>query len=64
MAGLPLYGRVFMFNEINNTVKKLDKEWIELIKMAKQVGISIEEVREYLLQNKSFSSTCTFSPFK
>lgn len=31
-----------------NKVKKLDAEWIELIKQAKRYGIKVEEIRDFL----------------
>ena len=52
-----------MLIQANDGIGKLDKEWIELVKMAKQVGIPIEEVREYLLQNKTCRPSCTFTSF-
>lgn len=33
-----------------NKEKRLDEEWIRLILMAKQMGLSYEEVRTYLQQ--------------
>ncbi|PGX44241.1 hypothetical protein COE67_04660 [Priestia megaterium] len=38
-----------------NTDKKLavDQEWIDLIKAAHELGLKIEEVREFLLTNKN-----------
>jgi DNA-binding transcriptional MerR regulator len=34
--------------EANTIIKDMDAEWLELILEAKKIGISIEEVREYL----------------
>jgi hypothetical protein len=31
-----------------NSEKELDKEWVELIKEAIELGISIEEIRNFL----------------
>ena len=31
---------------------KLDKEWVALIKDALEVGISIEEIKDFLRENK------------
>lgn len=31
--------------------KKLDKEWIELIKEALKMGIAMEEIRRFLKEN-------------
>ncbi|MGR9545918.1 anti-repressor SinI family protein [Priestia megaterium] len=38
-----------------DTDKKLtlDQEWIDLIKAAHELGLKIEEVREFLLKNKN-----------
>ncbi|PET00253.1 hypothetical protein CN510_07620 [Priestia megaterium] len=38
-----------------NTDKKLavDQEWIDLIKAAYELGLKIEDVREFLLTNKN-----------
>lgn len=33
---------------MTNTEQELDEEWVELIKEAIELGISMEEVREYL----------------
>ena len=33
-------------NEINT--KTLDIEWIELIKMAKEIGLTLDEIRDFL----------------
>jgi DNA-binding transcriptional MerR regulator len=35
--------------------KELDKEWVELIKQALEIGISVEEIRNFL-NNSNFSS--------
>ncbi|MFC3884802.1 anti-repressor SinI family protein [Bacillus songklensis] len=37
-----------MSSRIDVLVKKLDEEWIELIQMAREMGITIEEIREFL----------------
>lgn len=37
--------------QTNDTLEKLDKEWIELIKTAIEAKIPIEEVRTFLLEN-------------
>ncbi|MCY9017887.1 anti-repressor SinI family protein [Priestia megaterium] len=38
-----------------NTNEKLavDQEWIDLLKAAHELGLKIEEVREFLLTNKN-----------
>jgi DNA-binding transcriptional MerR regulator len=38
----------------SNDVEELDKEWIALMQMARKMGISLEEIREFL----SFNSNC------
>jgi DNA-binding transcriptional MerR regulator len=37
--------------EANTIIKDMDAEWLELIMEAKKIGITIEEVREFLDQN-------------
>ncbi|WP_309144693.1 anti-repressor SinI family protein [Bacillus sp. EB600] len=37
--------------EANTISKDMDAEWLELILEAKKIGITIEEVREFLDQN-------------
>lgn len=40
-----------MSNQMNDTIKELDKEWVELIKLAKEIQISKEEIRKFLSEN-------------
>ena len=37
--------------EANTIIKDMDAEWLELIMEAKKIGITIEEVREFLDQD-------------
>ena len=30
------------------TMQRMDLEWMELMKLAKRIGLSVEEVREFL----------------
>jgi len=40
-------------NEVKNCVKqKLDTEWIDLIKEAKEIGLTLEEIRLILMKLK------------
>lgn len=34
----------------------LDQEWIELIMEAKQLGLTVEEIKEFLAQNSNSES--------
>ncbi|MDN4861131.1 anti-repressor SinI family protein [Priestia aryabhattai] len=40
-----------MFNENQQLVKELDQEWIHLMKEAKHLGVSIQEIKELLESN-------------
>ena len=33
---------------MEQSTNRLDSEWLELILMAKQIGLTIEEIREFL----------------
>ena len=33
---------------MENTVKPVDLEWVELIAAARRIGLTIEEIREFL----------------
>ncbi|WP_286148630.1 anti-repressor SinI family protein [Paenibacillus sp. FSL R5-0490] len=35
---------------------KIDKEWVELILTAKQLGLTIEEIQDFIKQSKSGSN--------
>ncbi|WP_416150344.1 anti-repressor SinI family protein [Salipaludibacillus sp. HK11] len=37
-----------MLSSINDSVEKLDNEWVELIQKAYDMGIPIEKIREFL----------------
>lgn len=39
-----------MMVEVDNK-QELDQEWIELIKEAKNLGLSLEEIRDFLYHN-------------
>lgn len=41
-----------MLGQKNLMEESLDTEWIELIQVAKSLGLSIEEVKEFLAANK------------
>jgi Anti-repressor SinI len=43
---------ILNFWRINLMTIKLDKEWVALIKDALEVGISIEEIKDFLRENK------------
>lgn len=38
--------------EANTIHKEMDTEWLELIIAAKKMGITLEEIREFINQNK------------
>ncbi|MBD3108669.1 anti-repressor SinI family protein [Bacillus sp. AGMB 02131] len=41
-----------MSDQLNDVIlKELDKEWVELMKLAKKTGISLDEVRRFLRSN-------------
>jgi hypothetical protein len=42
-----------MSEGIKTKIKELDFEWVELIQDAIEIGLTIEEVREFFLKNKS-----------
>jgi Anti-repressor SinI len=41
-----------MLNKGNLLEKKLDRDWVELMKKACEVGLTVEQVREFLKSNK------------
>ncbi|MFE0507140.1 anti-repressor SinI family protein [Peribacillus butanolivorans] len=41
-----------MLLQTNDTVVKLDKEWVELIQIAIKMEIPVEEIREFLSGSK------------
>ena len=40
----------------SNDIEELDKEWIALMQMARKMGISLEEIREFLSRSKQGSN--------
>ncbi|MGE1166355.1 anti-repressor SinI family protein [Peribacillus simplex] len=42
-----------MLIQTNDTVVKLDKEWIDLIQKAIKMGIPLEEIRSFLSGGKT-----------
>lgn len=39
---------------VNYTISIYDKEWVDLIIEAKKIGLSINEVRNFLLEGQSY----------
>lgn len=37
-----------MQNQIDSLVENLDQEWIELMETAQEMGITVEEIRQFL----------------
>ena len=48
MWGYPLRRNSLMLLQTNDTVVKLDKEWVELILIAIKMDITLEEIRDFL----------------
>ncbi|PGX44539.1 SinR repressor domain-containing protein dimerization [Priestia megaterium] len=36
----------------NLVVEELDQEWVKLIREAKELGISVQDIKEFLQENK------------
>ena len=53
MVGLPPQEEKLMLLQTNDTVVKHDEEWVELIQIAIEMGIPLEEIREFLLGTKT-----------
>jgi hypothetical protein len=53
-TGLPSDDRgiVMLSQEANDTVEELDKEWVELIQMVINLGIPIQEIRNFVSEYK------------
>lgn len=46
------WGLVIIINPVKETTeKKLDEEWVHLIRIAKQMGLSPEKVRNFIKQD-------------
>ncbi|WP_315362305.1 anti-repressor SinI family protein [Cytobacillus firmus] len=45
-----------MEKEMETCEGKIDKEWVELILTAKQLGLTIEEIQDFIKQSKSGSN--------
>lgn len=45
-----------MLIKSNDGIEELDKEWVVLMQMARKIGISLEEIREFLSSNKQRTS--------
>ncbi|MFP7735655.1 anti-repressor SinI family protein [Priestia aryabhattai] len=41
-----------MLNKGNLSEKELDKDWVELMKKAYETGLTVQQVREFLKNNK------------
>jgi Anti-repressor SinI len=41
-----------MLNKGSLVDRELDREWVELIKKAYEMGLSVQQVREFLKSNK------------
>ena len=41
-----------MLNKGNLVEKELDKEWVELMEKAYDMGLSVQQVKEFLKKNK------------
>jgi Anti-repressor SinI len=41
-----------MLNKGNLLEKELDRDWVELMKKAYEMGLSVQQVREFLKGNK------------
>jgi len=42
-----------MRNENNIYANEIDSDWVEVIKVAYEMGISIEEIKQFLANSKS-----------